>query len=232
MIFAFFFHENSQGKGTMITYWLKGEKPINNNVQQANPMTTISQISNLQDPSAVAAPIQAAPSKQQEQRAFSPANQQHKAFQDQQSEQQAYLTQQSIQSRSQESRMQQGAHPDHQQRPQEPQQQHQGLATQPRSQSSQTNPSPLPNQIQNQKPAAINPACGLAVTGNGAPKLVTARTATPIGNSSPARSRASGPPSANNSVHQVYPATESMPNYTESGPNAPLLLPAGAVPRV
>ncbi|XP_067208952.1 atrial natriuretic peptide receptor 1 isoform X3 [Linepithema humile] len=217
-----------KGKGPMTTYWLIGEKPINNNVQQANPTTTsISQTSSLQDPSSVAAQIQTAQPKQQEQRAFPPANQQHK-FQGQSDQQQQYLAQQSIQSRSQESRQQ--GHPG-QQRPQEPQ--HQSLAAQPRGQSVQTNPSPIPNQIQNQKPVAINPACGLAMTGNGAPKSVTTRTAaTPIGNSSPARNRASGPPSVNNSVHQVYPAAESMPNYTESGPNAPLLLPAGAVPRV
>lgn len=210
----------------MTTYWLMGEKPTNNNVQQANPTATIGQISILQDQPSVATHIQTTQSKQQEQRALSSASQQHK-FQSQPD----HPTQQSIQSRSQEPRQQ--GHPG-QQRPQESQ--HQGLMTaQPRSQAVTTNPSSATNQIQGQKSTAVNPACGLAgVTGNGAPKSVVAsRTvATSIGNSSPSRNRMSGPPSANNSVHQVYPTAESMPNHTESGPNAPLLLPAGAVPRV
>lgn len=213
----------------MTTYWLMGEKPTNNNVQQANPTTTVSQISILQDQLPITTQIQTTQSKQQEQRALSSVSQQHK-FQGQLD--QPYPTQQSIQSRSQESRQQ--GHPG-QQRPQELQ--HQGLMTaQSRCQAVQTNPSSATNQIQGQRSATVNPACGLAsVTGNGAPKSVVApRTvvATPIGNSSPSRNRTSGPPSANNSMHQVYPTAESMPNHTESGPNAPLLLPAGAVPRV
>ncbi|KYQ51470.1 hypothetical protein ALC60_09469 [Trachymyrmex zeteki] len=191
----------------MTTYWLMGEKPTNNNVQQANPTTTVSQISILQDQLPITTQIQTTQSKQQEQRALSSVSQQHK-FQGQLD--QPYPTQQSIQSRSQESRQQ--GHP------------------------GQQIPSSATNQIQGQRSATVNPACGLAsVTGNGAPKSVVApRTvvATPIGNSSPSRNRTSGPPSANNSMHQVYPTAESMPNHTESGPNAPLLLPAGAVPRV
>ncbi|XP_018398793.1 PREDICTED: atrial natriuretic peptide receptor 1-like [Cyphomyrmex costatus] len=218
-----------KGKGPMTTYWLMGEKPTNNNVQQVNPTTTIGQISNLQDQSPITTQIQTTQSKQQEQRALLSASQQHK-FQSQSD--QPYPIQQSIQSRSQESR--QLGHPG-QQRPQELQQQ--GLMTaQSRCQAVQTNPSSAMNQIQGQRSATVNPACGLpSVTGNGAPKSVVAsRTvvATPIGNSSPSRNRTSGPPSANNSIHQVYPTAESMPNHTESGPNAPLLLPAGAVPRV
>lgn len=211
----------------MTTYWLIGEKPTNNNVQQVNPTAT-GQISILQDQPSVTTQIQTTQSKQQEQRALSSVSQQHK-FQGQPD--QPYPTQQSIQSRSQEPRQQ--GHPG-QQRPQESQQQ--GLMTaQPRCQAVPTNPSSATNQIQGQRSATVNPACGLAgVTGNGAPKsVVVSRTvATPIGNSSPSRNRTSGPPSANNSMHQVYPTAESMPNHTESGPNAPLLLPAGAVPRV
>ncbi|XP_011872052.1 PREDICTED: atrial natriuretic peptide receptor 1-like isoform X2 [Vollenhovia emeryi] len=219
-----------KGKGPMTTYWLMGEKPTNNNVQQANPTTTIGQISILQDQPAVTTQIQMTQPKQQEQRALSSVGQQHK-FQGQ--SEQPYPSQQSIQSRSQEPRQQ--GHPG-QQRPQESQ--HQGLmAGQPRCQAAPANPTSATSQPQGQRSTTVNPACGLAgVTGNGAPKSVVAsRTvvvATPIGNSSPSRSRASGPPSANNSVHQVYPTAESMPNHTESGPNAPLLLPAGAVPRV
>lgn len=208
----------------MTTYWLMGEKPTNNNVQQANPTTT-SQISIPQDQPPLTTQIQTTQPKQQEQRALSSASLQHK-FQGQTD--QPYSTQQSIQLRSQESR-----HPG-QQKPQESQ--HQSLMTaQPRCQAIQTNPSAT-NQIQSQKSATVNSACGLAgVTGNGTPKSVIAsRTvvATPIGNSSPSRNRTSGPPSVNNSVHQIYPTAENMPNHTESGPNAPLLLPAGAVPRV
>ncbi|XP_077259435.1 atrial natriuretic peptide receptor 1 isoform X2 [Temnothorax americanus] len=219
-----------KGKGPMTTYWLMGEKPTNNNIQQANPTTTIGQVSIPIDQSPVTTQIQMTQPKQQEQRALSSVSQQHK-FQGQSD--QPYPTQQSIQSRSQEPARQQG-HPG-QQRPQESQ--HQGLMTaQSRCQTVPTNPSSTTNQIQGERSTTINPACGLAgVTGNGAPKSVVAsRTvvATPIGNSSPSRNRASGPPSANNSVHQVYPTAESMPNHTESGPNAPLLLPAGAVPRV
>ncbi|XP_011693285.1 PREDICTED: atrial natriuretic peptide receptor 1-like isoform X1 [Wasmannia auropunctata] len=219
-----------KGKGPMTTYWLMGEKPTNNNVQQTNPTTTIGQISILQDQPPVTTQIQTTQLKQQEQRAHSTASQQHK-FQGQPD--QPYPTQQSIQSRSQEPRQQ--GHPG-QQRPQESQ--HQGLMTaQSRCQAVPTNPSSATNQIQSQRSTTVNnPACGLAgVTGNGAPKsVVVSRTvvATPIGNSSPSRTRTSGPPSANNSMHQVYPTAESMPNHTESGPNAPLLLPAGAVPRV
>ena len=208
----------------MTTYWLMGEKPTNNNVQQANPTTTVGQISILQDQSSITTQIQTTQTKQQEQRALSSVNQQHK-FQGQSD--QPYPTQQSIQSRSQEPRQQ--GHPG-QQRPQELQ--HQGLMTaQSRCQAIQTNPSSTTNQIQGQRSATVNPAC---VTGNGASKSVVAsRTvATPIGNSSPSRNRTSGSPSANNSMHQVYPTAENMPNHTESGPNAPLLLPAGAVPRV
>ncbi|KYN23266.1 Atrial natriuretic peptide receptor 2 [Trachymyrmex cornetzi] len=214
-----------KGKGPMTTYWLMGEIPTNNNVQQANPTTTVSQISILQDQPPITTQIQTTQTKQQEQRALSSVNQQHK-FQGQ--SEQPYPTQQSIQSRSQEPRQQ--GHPG-QQRPQELQ--HQGLMTvQSRCQAVQTNPSSTTNQIQGQRSATVNPAC---VTGNGAPKSVIAsRTvvATPIGNSSPSRNRTSGPPSANNSMHQVYPTAENMPNHTESGPNAPLLLPAGAIPRV
>lgn len=214
----------------MTTYWLMGEKPTNNNVQQAIPTTTIGQISILQDQHPiVTTQIQMTQPKQQDQRPLSSAGQQHKFYGQ---PDQPYPTQQSIQSRSQEPRQQ--GHPG-QQRPQESQ--HQGLMTaQPRCQTVPTNSSPATNQIQGQKSVAINLACGLAgVTGNGAPKSVVAsRTvvATPIGNSSPSRNRTNGPPSANNSVHQVYPTAENMPNHTESGPNAPLLLPAGALPRV
>ncbi|XP_024887373.1 atrial natriuretic peptide receptor 1-like isoform X1 [Temnothorax curvispinosus] len=220
-----------KGKGPMTTYWLMGEKPTNNNIQQANPTTTIGQVSIPIDQSPVTTQIQMTQPKQQEQRALSCVSQQQHKFQGQSD--QPYPTQQSIQSRSQEPARQQG-HPG-QQRPQESQ--HQGLMTaQSRCQTVPTNPSSTTNQIQGQRSTTINPACGLAgVTGNGTPKSVVAsRTivATPIGNSSPSRNRASGPPSANNSVHQVYPTAESMPNHTESGPNAPLLLPAGAVPRV
>lgn len=212
----------------MTTYWLIGEKPTNNNVQLANP-TTMGQISNLQDQPPITTQIQAAQPKQQEQRALSSVSQQQK-FQGQSD--QPYPTQQSIQSRSQEPRQQ--GHPG-QQRPQESQ--HQGLMTaQSRCQAVPANPSPATNQIQGQRSTTVNPACGFAgVTGNGAPKsVVVSRTivATPISNSSPSRNRSSGPPSATNSVHQVYPTAESMPNHTESGPNAPLLLPAGAIPRV
>ncbi|XP_036142551.1 atrial natriuretic peptide receptor 1 isoform X2 [Monomorium pharaonis] len=223
-----------KGKGPMTTYWLIGEKPTNNNVQQANPTTTIGQIS-IQDQHSVTPQIQTTQSKQQEQRALSSAGQQHKFYGQ---PDQPFPSQQSIQSKSQESRGGQQGHPG-QQRPQESQ--HQGLMTaQPRCQAAPINSTPpAANQIQGQKSTAINLTCGLTgVTGNGAPKSVVASrnvVATPIGNSSPSRNRTatSGPPSsANNSVHQVYPAAESMPNHTESGPNAPLLLPAGAVPRV
>ncbi|KAL0132012.1 hypothetical protein PUN28_000049 [Cardiocondyla obscurior] len=213
-----------KGKGPMTTYWLIGEKPVNNNVQQANPAVTIGQMSILQDQPAVTAQIPTVQPKQQEQRAISSVNQQHK-FQVQ--SEQPYSTQ-SMQSRSQESRQQ--GYPN-QQRAQETQ--HQGLMTvQPRCQVVPVNP---PTANQSQKSTAVNSACGLAgMTGNGAPKSVVAsRTvASPIGNSSPSRSRTNGPPNANNSMHQVYPTAESMPNHTESGPNAPLLLPAGTVPRV
>ncbi|XP_072759992.1 atrial natriuretic peptide receptor 1 isoform X2 [Anoplolepis gracilipes] len=215
-----------KGKGPMTTYWLMGEKPTNNNVQQANPATTFSQISTLQDQTpAVIAQIQTQP-KQLEQRAL-PSTGQHK-FQGQSDQQYSTQQQQSIQSRSQESRQQ--GHPG-QQRPQDSQ--HPGLTGQPRSQGPvQTNPSSVAsNQLQQKTAMAMNPACGLAMTGNGAPKSTIA-SRTVVGNSSPSRNRSSGPSNTNNSVHQVYPTAESMPNHTESGPNAPLLLPAGAIPRV
>lgn len=210
----------------MTTYWLMGEKPTNNNVQQANPMMTLGQISTLQDqPPAVTAQIQMAQAKQLEQRALPPTSQQQHKFQGQSDPAQQ---QQSIQSRSQESRQQ--GHPG-QQRPQETQ--HSGLTGQSRGQGpAQINPSSVaPNQIQQKTAMAMNPACGLAMTGNGAPKSTIA-SRTVVGNSSPSRNRSNGSSSANNSVHQVYPTVESMPNHTESGPNAPLLLPAGAIPRV
>ncbi|KAM0730710.1 Atrial natriuretic peptide receptor 1 [Formica fusca] len=215
-----------KGKGPMTTYWLMGEKPTNNNVQQANP-TTFSQISTLQDqPPAVTAQIQMTQPKQVEQRALPPTGQ-HK-FQGQSDQQYPAQQQQSIQSRSQESRQQ--GHPG-QQRPQESQ--HSGLTGQPRGQGpAQVNPSSVaPNQLQQKTAMAMNPACGLAMTGNGAPKSTIA-SRTVVGNSSPSRNRSSVSSNANNSVHQVYPTAESMPNHTESGPNAPLLLPAGAIPRV
>ncbi|CAL1673800.1 unnamed protein product [Lasius platythorax] len=219
-----------KGKGPMTTYWLMGEKPTNNNVQQANPTTTLSQISTLQDqPSAVTTQIQMTQPKQlEQQRALPPTGQQHK-FQGQSDQQYPAQQQQSIQSRSQESRQQ--GHPG-QQRPQESQ--HPGLTPgQPRGQGPvQANSSSVaPNQLQQKTAMAMNPACGLAMTGNGAAKSTIA-SRTVVGNSSPSRNRSSGPSSANNSVHQVYPTAESMPNHTESGPNAPLLLPAGAIPRV
>lgn len=210
----------------MTTYWLMGEKPTNNNVQQANP-TTFSQISTLQDqPPAVTAQIQMTQPKQVEQRALPPTGQ-HK-FQGQSDQQYPAQQQQSIQSRSQELRQQ--GHPG-QQRPQESQ--HSGLTGQPRGQGpAQVNPSSVaPNQLQQKTAMAMNPACGLAMTGNGAPKSTIA-SRTVVGNSSPSRNRSSVSSNANNSVHQVYPTAESMPNHTESGPNAPLLLPAGAIPRV
>ncbi|XP_070155770.1 atrial natriuretic peptide receptor 1 isoform X4 [Polyergus mexicanus] len=215
-----------KGKGPMTTYWLIGEKPTNNNVQQANP-TTFNQISTLQDqPPAITAQIQMTQPKQVEQRALPPTGQ-HK-FQGQSDQQYPAQQQQSIQSRNQESRQQ--GHPG-QQRPQESQ--HSGLTVQPRGQGpAQVNPSSVaPNQLQQKTAMAMNPACGLAMTGNGAPKSTIA-SRTVVGNSSPSRNRSNGSSNANNSVHQVYPTAESMPNHTESGPNAPLLLPAGAIPRV
>lgn len=200
----------------MTTYWLMGEKPINNNVQQQpNPTTTIGQVSSSQDQQLATQIPATQPPKQQEQRA--PLGIQHKHHSDLEASA-GWPDAQSIQSRNQEPRP-------GQQRPQEPLQ---GLMTQPRGQAAQVNrraesPSQHPK-------VAANPACGnLSVTGNGAAKSVSSRgvvVASPIGNSSPSRN------SANNPMHQVYPAAESMPNHTESGPNAPLLLPAGAVPRV
>ncbi|GAB1859973.1 ANPRA protein [Camponotus japonicus] len=216
-----------KGKGPMTTYWLMGEKPTNNNVQQANPTTTFSQISTLQDQSpAGTAQIQMTQPKQLEQRPLPPTGQ-HK-FQGQSDQQYSAQQQQSIQSRSQEPRQQ--GHPG-QQRPQESQ--HPGLTGQPRGQgSTQINLSSVaPNQLQPKTAIAMNPTCGLAMTGNGAPKSTIA-SRTVVGNSSPSRNRSSGSSNANNSVHQVYPTAENMPNHTESGPNAPLLLPAGAIPRV
>ncbi|XP_025266897.1 atrial natriuretic peptide receptor 1 isoform X2 [Camponotus floridanus] len=216
-----------KGKGPMTTYWLMGEKPTNNNVQQANPTTTFSQISTLQDQSpAGTAQIQMTQPKQLEQRPLPPTGQ-HK-FQGQSDQQYSAQQQQSIQSRSQEPRQQ--GHLG-QQRPQESQ--HPGLTGQPRGQgSTQTNLSSVaPNQLQPKTAIAMNPTCGLAMTGNGAPKSTIA-SRTVVGNSSPSRNRSSGSSNANNSVHQVYPTAENMPNHTESGPNAPLLLPAGAIPRV
>ncbi|EZA53250.1 Atrial natriuretic peptide receptor, partial [Ooceraea biroi] len=217
-----------KGKGPMTTYWLIGEKPTNNNVQQANPTSTmISQTSQPpQDQPVIASQIPTTQPKQQDLRTLPATTQQHK-FQSQPD-----LQQQSIQSRNQELRQQ--GHPGQQRPPQEPQ--YQSLTGQSRGQPVQVNSSPATNQISSQKSAAMiaNPVCGHAVTGNGAPKSIASRNvvATPIGNSSPSRNRASAPPTANSSVHQVYPTAESMPNHTESGPNAPLLLPAGAVPRV
>lgn len=217
----------------MTTYWLMGEKPINNNVQQSNPTTTIGQVSPPQDQLAVTTQVPTTQPKQQEQRGSVVIQHKHQGHSDLEVSG-GWPDAQSIQSRNQEPRP---GHPG-QQRPQEPQQlqlqqqQQQGLTTQPRSQTANRrsgSESPVPSQIQHSKTAA-NPACGLTVTGNGAPKSVASSrgvvVATPIGNSSPSRN------SANNPMHQVYPATESMPNHTESGPNAPLLLPAGAVPRV
>ncbi|XP_032687886.1 atrial natriuretic peptide receptor 1-like isoform X2 [Odontomachus brunneus] len=211
-----------KGKGTMTTYWLMGEKPINNNVQQTNPTTTIGQISPPQDQLAVTTQLP----KQQEQRGPPAIQHKHQGHSDLEVST-GWPDGQSIQSRNQEPRP---GHPG-QQRPQEPQQQQQQQqpATQPRSQAQANrrsgSESPVP-PIQHQK-VAVNPVCGLSVTGNGAPKTVSSRVvAGPIGNSSPSRN------SANNPMHQVYPAAESMPNHTESGPNAPLLLPAGAIPRV
>lgn len=212
----------------MTTYWLMGEKPINNNVQQTNPTTTIGQTSPPQDQLTVTTQVPTTQSKQQDQRGPPALQHKHQSHSDLEVSA-GWPDAQSIQSRNQEPRP---GHPG-QQRPQEPQQlqlQQQGLTTQPRAQSQANrrsgSESPVLSQIQQQK-AAANPACGLSVTGNGAPKSVSSRVATtPIGNSSPSRNN------ANNPMHQVYPAAESMPNHTESGPNAPLLLPAGAVPRV
>ncbi|XP_019701162.1 atrial natriuretic peptide receptor 1 isoform X2 [Harpegnathos saltator] len=221
-----------KGKGTMTTYWLMGEKPINNNVQQTNPTTTIGQISSsAQDQLAAGTQLSPTQPKQQEQRT-PVVRHKHQAHSDLEVVSSGWPdAQQSIQSRNQEPpRL---GHPG-QQRPQESQQL-QALTTQARSQATQLSrragsESPILNQIQQQK-AAANPACGLSVTGNGAPKSsVSPRgvaTASPLGSSSPSRNSASNHP-----MHQVYLEAESMPNHTESGSNAPLLLPAGAVPRV
>lgn len=214
----------------MITYWLIGEKPTNNNVQQANPTTTIGQITTAQDQPPVATQIPTMQTtKQQEQRA--PTVVQHKLPDPIDPEVCAGWP--DAQSRGQ--KQTRPAHPG-QQRPQEPQSRLFGTGSGAESPK-------IPCQVpQSQKPVA-NPACGLAVTGNGAPKSRSIVATPPIvgvggsgggGGSSPARNRASGAPGASNpTIHQVYPtAAESMPNHTESGPNAPLLLPAGAIPRV
>lgn len=212
----------------MTTYWLIGEKSMNNNLQQTDSSTTSGHISTLQDQSScVTMQNQVAQSKQQEPHVTSVIQHRLQAQSDQH-------TVQSNQSPNQEPRP---GYPS-QQRSQESQ--HQGLTTLPRNPPIQTNSTTTlaSNQIQNQK-SLVNPSTGgLIVTGNGAPKSVVVSrnvVATSIGNASPSRNRTNVASSVNNPMHQthqIYPTAESMPNHTESGPNAPLLLPAGAVPRV
>ncbi|XP_011301298.1 atrial natriuretic peptide receptor 1 isoform X4 [Fopius arisanus] len=118
-----------KGKGKMTTYWLVGEKPINNNVQQNT-------VSTMTDPS------------------VAPATQQ--------------------------------------------------IQGQPQNLQNPSN--------QNCTRNVLN------ITGNGAPGNHTLTL-------SPSHQR-----NANNStVHQSLPS-ENVPNHAESGPNAPLLLPAGSIP--
>ncbi|XP_015110011.1 atrial natriuretic peptide receptor 1 isoform X1 [Diachasma alloeum] len=117
-----------KGKGKMTTYWLVGEKPINNNVQQST-------VSTMTDPSAVVS------------------------------------------------------------------QQSQGQLQNPQNTSNQ-------NCTRNM----------LNITGNGAPGNHTLTL-------SPSHQRNTN----NSTVHQSLPS-ENVPNHAESGPNAPLLLPAGSIP--
>ncbi|XP_024939359.1 atrial natriuretic peptide receptor 1 isoform X6 [Cephus cinctus] len=167
-----------KGKGAMTTYWLQGEKPTNNNVQQVRATPTINQTPVIS--SQRSSPVQS-------QNQVQPQNQvQHQILCQQQGQNQV---------------QQQGQ-----------------------------------NQQQGQQHCARS---ALTITGNGAP------VGHPISTSvSPSHRIAMGGGSMNTVVHQVHHQAhqihqsstelplENVPNHTESGPNAPLLLPAGNVPRV
>ncbi|XP_023288642.1 atrial natriuretic peptide receptor 1 [Orussus abietinus] len=148
-----------KGKGTMTTYWLQGEKPTNNNVQQIRPAPTITQIPAI--------------------------------------------------SMQRSSPVGQLCHP---------QGQGQGQA-QSQGQSQ--------GQVQAQVQAQSCARNSTTATGNGAPAGLPVST-------SPSHNRAGSNPgnSPAYQTHQSQQVADSVPNYAESGPNAPLLLPAGASPRV
>ena len=144
-----------QGKGKMTTYWLVGEKPTNNNVQEIN----VSAVNDQQNSSQL----------------MSNQRQQGPTVQ---------ILQQPL----------------------------------------------LQPQNQNQNQLNQNPRNPLTVTGNCAPPCHSTV------NISPAHQQRTTSVNtvSGNSVHQTHQQihpSDNVPNHTETGPNAPLLLPAGSIPR-
>ncbi|XP_076630682.1 atrial natriuretic peptide receptor 1 isoform X1 [Colletes latitarsis] len=195
---------NLKGKGKMTTYWLTGEKSTNNNLQ---PVSAI--------PTPLAGAIEAPAAAMT---VIAPTTttiiaQATSTF-DQRQDETANVADQV---KAQEKRSSQTV----QQNCQDQSTNHrasQKLQEQPRFQSSQQKGQQLRQQSPGRNEGQIQSRKG-ANDGNG--------------DGSPSRNRVSV--GSNNAVPQSrrsYQSGESLPNHTESGPNAPLLVPATPLPRV
>ncbi|XP_014598913.1 PREDICTED: atrial natriuretic peptide receptor 1-like isoform X2 [Polistes canadensis] len=238
-----------KGKGTMTTYWLMGEKPMNNNVKQINTPQSTGQLPPISNE-----PVTQQLQQQQIQPMQNKSNQTKMEAKDQtysvqsktqpqvESSQTRHISIQDISKKDQPQNKQQQNPPTPQQQPQQkpiPQQQQQKPPQQqPQPSPPQQQPSQQQQQqqqIQQQLQASYqtnqnrihfgSSTCNITVTGNGAP----ANSVSSSNVVSPTHVRAV--PVQQNRQAYTYSA-ESMPNHTESGPNTPLLLPADSMPRI
>ncbi|XP_053977333.1 atrial natriuretic peptide receptor 1-like isoform X1 [Hylaeus volcanicus] len=247
---------NLKGKGKMTTYWLTGEKSTNNNVQPgsafptpaiamvpppppapaaggvsietpATTMTTIAATTQTTTATMTTMTAQATPTfdRKRDETINVPPHQakpQEKRF--------SQIAQQHCQDQNTNHKGSQKL--EEQSRFQSSQQKSQQLR--------QQSPSRNEGQIQSRKGGndgdrSGDGSNGSFVTGNGTPNRARTISSTPVGDGSPSRNRVSVGPVSNNAVQQArrpYQAGESLPNHTESGPNAPLLVPATPLPRV
>ncbi|XP_076677166.1 atrial natriuretic peptide receptor 1 isoform X3 [Andrena cerasifolii] len=211
-----------KGKGKMTTYWLMGEKPTNNNVQQvtappaaitAASMTTIT--TTTVQPSTVLEQTNVAST--------------HRPDRGKLQETRSCQTTQNCQEQSANHRA-----------PQKLQEQQRSQSNQPKAQQQARQQSQIEGQSQTRKGANDSGGGdeggggGAMLTGNGATRACSLSTSS-LGSGSPSRNRVSIVSTSSNTVPQArrsYQSNDSMPNHAETGPNAPLLVPAMPLPRV
>ncbi|XP_043247996.1 atrial natriuretic peptide receptor 1-like [Colletes gigas] len=194
---------NLKGKGKMTTYWLTGEKSTNNNLQPVSAMPT-PLAGAIEAPAAmtVIAPTTTTIIAQATS-TFDPRQDETANVADQ-AKVQEKRSSQTVQQNCQDQNTNHRAS--------------QKLQEQPRFQSSQQKGQQLRQQSPGRNEGQIQSRKG-GNEGNG--------------DGSPSRNRVSV--GSNNAVPQSrrsYQSGDSLPNHTESGPNAPLLVPATPLPRV
>ncbi|XP_076164770.1 atrial natriuretic peptide receptor 1 isoform X2 [Ptiloglossa arizonensis] len=213
---------NLKGKGKMTTYWLTGEKSTNNNVQPASTLPTPSitaASAAIEAPAtmttiSVVAPTTTSPTTTVI-TAPVPATSGVATNPKPQEKRSSQTTQQISQEQNTNHRATQK------------------LQEQPRFQSTQQ----MGQQLRQQSPSRKVANEGDVDGSNGGQFVARSRTisSSTVGDGSPSRNRVPVGSTSSNTVPQArrsYQAGESLPNHTESGPNAPLLVTATPLPRV